>query len=215
MDDRINYICTKVSLFNIAKSKASTALLSISSPPISGGEHAAVADAAVRRGLPGLRAVALELLHHVQALGHLSEHDVLAVEPLGLHRANEELRPVGVGPGVHHTQDPGAGVLVHEVLVRELLAVDGLAPGPIAHGEIAALDHEIWNNPVEHAALVAEALLPGAERAEVLAGLGHVVSVQLELNASQGLAARGDIEEDLGHGGGVIWKKRERRAEIL
>merc|ERR1719495_17383 len=192
MDDRINYICTKVSLFNIAKSKASTALLSISSPPISGGEHATVADAAVRRGLPGLRAVTLELLHYVQALGHLSEHDVLAVEPLGLHRANEELRPVGVGPGVRHTQDPGAGVLVHE-----LLAVDGLASGPVAHGEIASLDHEIRNNPVEHAALVAEALLPSAERAEVLAGLGHVICVQLELHASQGLAARGDIEEDL------------------
>lgn len=36
------------------------------------------------------------------------------------------LASVGVGPGVGHGQDSGLGVLELEVLVSELLAVDGL-----------------------------------------------------------------------------------------
>jgi len=80
---------------------------------------------------------------------------VLAVEPRGLDSADEELRAVGAGaewcvrvvhvegafshlPGVGHGEDTGASVLEGEVLVLELLAVDGLAtsallPSAVAH----------------------------------------------------------------------------------
>lgn len=61
------------------------------------------------------------------AVGHLAEDDVAAVEPLGLDGGDEELRAVGVGPGVGHAEEEGLGVLELEVLVRELLAVDRLA----------------------------------------------------------------------------------------
>merc|ERR1712183_1083154 len=72
-----------------------------------------------------------------------------------------------------------AGVLEGEVLVLELVAVDGLAPGAVARGEVTTLAHEVGDDPVEGGALEPEALLPGAEGAEVLRGLGHHVSAQL------------------------------------
>ena len=46
-----------------------------------------------------------------------------------------------------------------EVLVGELLAVDGLAARAVLIGEVAALAHEVRDHAVERAALVAEASL--------------------------------------------------------
>ena len=48
----------------------------------------------------------------------------------------------------------------------------------------------------------ADALLPGAQRAEVLDGLGHGLAVESHDDAPRGLAADVDIEEDL-----VKWLK--------
>ena len=62
-------------------------------------------------GLAALGAHGLHLLHDVHALGHGAEDDVLAVEPVGLDGAQEELRAVRVGAGVGHGEDTGAGVL--------------------------------------------------------------------------------------------------------
>lgn len=75
---------------------------------------------------------------------------MLAIEPRGLDGADEELRAVGAGtvdtllvrcreyrgkggdlPGVGHGEDTGASVRQVEVLVLELLAVDGLAAGAL------------------------------------------------------------------------------------
>ena len=53
----------------------------------------------------------------------------------------------------------------------------------VAASEVTTLEHELRNHTVELAALVAEALLAGAESAEVLHGLGHVV-VELEVDAA-------------------------------
>ena len=44
---------------------------------------------------------------------------------------------------------------------------------------VSHLAHEVGDDPVEGGALEPEALLPGAEGAEVLRGLGHHVSAQL------------------------------------
>ena len=65
-----------------------------------------------------------------------------------------------------------------EVLVRELLAVDGLAAGAVALGEVAALEHEVLDDAVEDRVLVPEALLAGGEGAEVFGGLGDRLAVQ-------------------------------------
>ena len=55
----------------------------------------------------------------------------------------------------------------------------------VTAGEVAALEHELGDDTVEGRALVAEALLAGAESAEVLGGLGNDVIVQLEVDATR------------------------------
>lgn len=49
------------------------------------------------------------------------------------------LRSVGVGSRVGHGEDAGAGVLLDEVLVCELGAVDGLPARAVAGGEVTTL----------------------------------------------------------------------------
>ena len=89
-----------------------------------------------------------------------------------------------------------------EVLIRELLAVDGLAAGAVAAGEVARLAHEVRDDAVEDAVLVAEGLaslpdplLAGAQRPEVLARLRGDVDAELERDATDGRAADAHVEE--------------------
>ena len=115
-----------------------------------------------------------------------------------------------MGTGVGHGQETGAAVQLGEVLVGELLAVDGLAtsalcdgstpvcrgtvksfsprsaagPTHVATGEVTALQHELGDDAVELGALVAEALLAGAEGTEVLGRLGDYIVVELEVDAA-------------------------------
>lgn len=146
----------------------------------------------------------LDVLDNVQSFDDLSEHDMLSVEPLCLLRANEELRSVGSGTGVRHGEDAGTGVLLHEVLVGELGAINRLAAGSVSGGEVATLTHETRDHAVEGRALVVEglaappyALLAGAKRAEVLGGAGSDVGVELHHDAASRLTADGHVEEDL------------------
>lgn len=67
-------------------------------------------------------------------------------------------------------------------------------------GEVSTLAHEPWDDAVEGAAIVSEALLASAEGAEVFSRLGHHVSKELDNNTSDGFAVSGDIEEDSGLG---------------
>jgi hypothetical protein len=48
-----------------------------------------------------------------------------------------------------------------EVLIRELLAVDGLAPGAVTVCEISALNHEVLDNTVKGRTFISELLLAG------------------------------------------------------
>lgn len=94
-------------------------------------EGAGGGDLDVGLGLAGRRAEALNLLDEVLALGDLTEDNVLAVEPRGDNGGDEELRAVGVGAGVSHGEEEGAVVTELEVLVGELVAVDGLAASAV------------------------------------------------------------------------------------
>ena len=127
-----------------------------------------------------------------------------AVEPGGLDGGDEELRSVCVGSRVGHGEVAGAGVLDGEALVGELLAVDGLAAAAVTVGEVAALEHELGNDAVEDGPFVVEgfaacahAFFARAQRAEVLHGLGHGGAVEAHGDPPRGLAADGDVEEDL------------------
>jgi hypothetical protein len=133
----------------------------------------------------------LDLVDDLEALEHLAEDNVLAVEPGSDGGGDEELGAVGVLAGVGHacrtyishvllltcpmvsqlTQEVLLGVLQLEVLVGKLVAVDALAASAIALGEVTTLDHELLDDTVEVGALVAEALLAGSKGTEVLGGL--------------------------------------------
>ena len=99
-----------------------------------------------------------------------------------------------------------------EVLVRELLAVNGLAAGAVAAGEVTRLAHEVRDDAVEDAALVVQRLagsprapLPCAQRPEVLAGSRRHVDAELERDAADGGTADAHVEEATREGRHERW----------
>lgn len=103
-----------------------------------------------------------------------------AVQPGGLNGGDEKLRAVGIGARVGHRQHAGSGVLQDEVLVGELLAVNGLAASAVVVCKVAALQHEVGDDAVEGGALVTESFFAGTQRAEVFTGLRSHVCSQLQ-----------------------------------
>ena len=90
--------------------------------------------------LARLRSDRLNLLDNVHGVRrHAAENNVLTIQPLRLHGAQEELGAVGVGAGVGHGQNAGAGVLQSEVLVCKLGTVDGLAASAMSGCEVTTL----------------------------------------------------------------------------
>ncbi len=63
----------------------------------------------------------------------------------------------------------------------------------VATGEVTTLEHELRDDTVESRALVAEALLAGAESLEVGGGAGDNVVVQGEVDAAGLLCSRGQL----------------------
>ena len=116
---------------------------------------------------------------------------MLAVEPVGLDSAQEELRSVGVGTSVGHGKNAGAGVLELKVLILKLHAIDGLAASAVAAGKVTALAHEVVDDAVEFGSLEVEglsapsrALLSCAKRPEVFRRLWNNISAEGHLNAA-------------------------------
>ena len=66
---------------------------------------ATVSDHDLLGSLAGLGTKALDLLDDIHALHHLAEHHVLAIQPLGLGGAHEELGAVGVGSSIGHGEN--------------------------------------------------------------------------------------------------------------
>jgi len=123
---------------------------------------------------------------------------VLAVEPVGLDGAEEELRAVGVWAGVGHGENAWASVLEREVLVGELFAVDRLAAGTITLGEVTALAHEVCDHSVERGSGKAEALLASAECSEVFGSLWDDVLSEGHLDSAESGTVCGHVEENFG-----------------
>merc|ERR1719244_175633 len=123
-------------------------------------ENARVGDQDLPAGSPRFAPDRLDLLDNVHAGSDAPENNVLAVQPRRLGRAEEELASVGVGASVGHGEAAGSDVLLDEVFVGKLVAVDGLAAGAVAAGEVASLAHEAGDDAVEGGALVAEPFSP-------------------------------------------------------
>jgi len=144
----------------------------------------------------GLGSIGFNLFDDIHALNNLSEDDVLAIQPGCLGSANKELGSVGVGSSIGHAQDSRSGVLQLEVLVFELVAVDGLAPGSVVVGEVTALAHKVGDHAVESGALVSHSLFTSAKSTEILSGLGDHISSQLHDDAAHRAAAGLHVKVD-------------------
>ncbi len=73
-----------------------------------------------------------------------------------------------------------SGVLQLEVLILELVAIDGLATSAIVVGEVTSLAHELGDDAVESWALVAETTLSSAQGTEVFGRSWNHVGSQLQ-----------------------------------
>jgi len=141
-----------------------------------------------------LRSIGFNLLDDLHALYDLSKDDMLSIKPRSLGSTNEKLGTVGIGSSIGHAEDTGASVLELEVLVLELVAVDGLAAGPVVVGEVPPLAHEVGDDSVESRATVPKAFLSSAKGSEILSGLGNHVSPQLHDNSTDRHTTRSDVE---------------------
>lgn len=136
-----------------------------------------------------------DLSDDIHTLDNTAEDDVAVIQPRGLHGGDEELGTVGVGTSVGHRHDARAGVPQDEVLILELVAIDGLATGSVVVLEITTLAHEVRNHTMECGTLVAKAFLSGAESAEVFASLWSYICAQLDNDTSQRLVIGGKVEK--------------------
>jgi hypothetical protein len=130
---------------------------------------------------------------------------VLAVQPCAWGCAQEKLAAVGMRAGICHGKDARAIMLEVEVFIIELGAIDRLPTGAISSSEVTTLAHELWDDPVEGAALemqllseLANSLFTSAKRPKVLHSVGHDVSPQLHDNPARRLSTYIHIEEHPG-----------------
>ncbi len=121
----------------------------------------------------------LDGLDDVLTGNDLAKDDVTTVEVRSGNRGDEELGAVGVGAGVGHGKQVGAGVAELEVFIGELVAVDGNTATAVEVGEVTSLNHKVLDDAVEIRTLVVEreatchALLTSAKSTEVGSSLGH------------------------------------------
>lgn len=179
----------------VESSNSSSGIISLGAKRKDDLQLSAVGDNNLFGGFARVAAEALDLPHDIHALDDAAEHDVAVIEPGSLHGRDEELGAVGVRAGVSHRENARAGVLQGEVLVLELVAVDRLATGAVVVLEVATLAHEVRDHAVEDRAFVAETLLAGAERAEVLARLRDDIGTQLDDDPTEWLVIHGHVEK--------------------
>lgn len=103
-------------------------------------------------------------LHQAHSLDDLkaafdsSKDRVLPVKPGSRCQCDEELTSIRIRSAVCHAQNAGTGVLQPRMnLIFELFTKDRCAASA-SSGRIAALDHEVWDDPMEHDTVVVPAL---------------------------------------------------------
>mmetsp|Transcript_36702 Transcript_36702/g.103578 ORF Transcript_36702/g.103578 Transcript_36702/m.103578 type:complete len:267 (+) Transcript_36702:174-974(+) len=126
-----------------------------------------------------------DLLHgteHLHSSHDLPKHGVLVVQVVCALVEDEELAAIGTWAAVGHAEDSTARVGEPAVqLVPESVSVDA-GPALAGAGGVAALDHETLDATVEHGAIVVALL---TQLQEVLAGPGHQVAVELDVEIPQ------------------------------
>jgi len=68
-------------------------------------------------------------------------------------------------------------------------------------GKVTTLQHEVGDDTMERTSLVSKSVLVGSELTEVPGSLGNNLVVELEDDATSGLAVDFDVKEDVRHFG--------------
>ena len=133
----------------------------------------ALHDYGLKRGVSGISGDAGNGVNYRLALDHLAEDGVRAGEMRSWYRRDKELTAVGVGAGVSHSQHAGG---VEEQLAGDFILESVARAASAGASWIAALDHEILNDPVENEPVIET--LPCQEH-EVINRYGRMVCQQL------------------------------------
>ena len=88
-------------------------------------------------------------LYNFHSLQDSSEHHVFPIEPWCRHGGNKELGPICVFSCIGHGKETGFRMAKLEVFVTKLVAVNRFPASSIASCEVAALNHEVLDNPME------------------------------------------------------------------
>lgn len=126
------------------------------------------------------------LANRLNPLDHSSKDGVFVIEPRTCYHCYEELRAIGVGPTISHSQHIR---LIESVLLRSKLILKHAAPNGLSAGSIAlrttSLVHETLDHSVEDHPVVVTLL---HELNEVFAGLRAIFKVKVKMNvATRGL----------------------------
>lgn len=84
----------------------------------------AVLDYHRSSGLTTVGSNPFDLLDGVHTFNNLAKHHVLSIQPWTWHSGDEELRPIGVGTSIGHTQQSRLGVSDVEVFIFEFFTVN-------------------------------------------------------------------------------------------
>ena len=63
--------------------------------------------------------------------------------------SHEELGAIGVGARIRHREGTTATMLLNEIFITELRAIDGLSSNSTTVSEVTTLGHEAWDNAME------------------------------------------------------------------
>jgi len=139
----------------------------------------------------------LDGLNNIHAFDDFAKHNVPPVEPRCDNGRDEELRTVRVGTGVGHREQSWFVVLQLEVLIVKTFSVDRTPASPVMSREIAALQHEIRDDPMKRTFRVSETVLSRSELTEILRRTRHHVIEQAKDDSASRFRVDRDIEEHI------------------
>ena len=130
-----------------------------------------------------------------------AEDDELSVELPARDKVDKELRGISVGTIGGHSEHVGVIEDSLQVLISERSAVYGFSTSTVIGGDVTTLSHELRENSVKGAALVAEgfptlsnALFTSAESAKIFRSQGTVIE-EFEFDSAGRLTIDVDVKE--------------------
>ena len=109
---------------------------------------------------------------------------MFSIKPGCIGSADEELRAVSITTSICHRDGARSKMTNLEVFICKSTSIDATTTTAITRSEITTLDHEVWDDTMEFASLVAEALLSGAKCTEVFYSTWNGISVQTDNNTT-------------------------------